>query len=59
MRGVKRLCVGPGEPADKTSVELSQPGRPFLETKWESEVSRKRREYRAPDVFNVMLWRNR
>jgi hypothetical protein len=45
VRGVKRLCVGPGESADKTNVELSPPMRPFLETKWESEVSRKRREY--------------
>jgi hypothetical protein len=45
VRGVKRLRVGPGESVDKANVELSQSGRPFLETRWESEVSRKRREY--------------
>jgi hypothetical protein len=47
VRGVKRLCVGPGESAEVANVELPQPGRPFLETKWESEVSRKRRECRV------------
>lgn len=42
VRGVKRLCVGSGELEDR--VEAQQPGRSFLETKWESEASRKRRE---------------
>jgi hypothetical protein len=59
VRGVKRLCVGPGESADNASAELPQPGRPFLETKWESEVSRKRREYSAPDVLSLMPHTNR
>lgn len=57
VRGVKRLCVGPGESAEIANVELPQPARPFLETKWESELSRKRRECRAPDAFSLILRR--
>lgn len=43
VRGVKRLCVGSGESEDL--VQTQEPGRSFLETKWESEASRKRRKY--------------
>ncbi|CEO60118.1 hypothetical protein PMG11_04758 [Penicillium brasilianum] len=57
VRGVKRLCVGPGESAEIANVEVPQPGRPFLETKWESEMSRKRRKLPdAPfDVYDESL----
>jgi hypothetical protein len=41
-RGVKRLCVDPAEADQET--ELEQRGRSFLETKWEMQASRKRRE---------------
>lgn len=43
VRGVKRLCVGSGEPEGRIQVQDS--GRSFLETKWESEVARKRRKF--------------
>lgn len=45
VRGVKRQCVGSGEM--EARVERQEPGRSFLETKWESEASRKRRKYCA------------
>jgi hypothetical protein len=41
-RGVKRLCVDPADADHET--ELEQRGRSFLETKWEMQASRKRRE---------------
>lgn len=44
VRGVKRLCVGPGESDDCADVDVPQPGRSFLETKWESAAVGKRRE---------------
>lgn len=46
VRGVKRLCVGSGQTESRADTELDteQPGRSFLETKWESGASRKRRE---------------
>ncbi|KAJ5168232.1 uncharacterized protein N7482_003826 [Penicillium canariense] len=56
-RGVKRLCVGAGESASHAESEVPQPGRSFLETKWESEASRKRRKLPdAPfDVYDESL----
>lgn len=42
VRGVKRLCVGSEQTEGR--VDTEQPGRSFLETKWESGASRKRRE---------------
>lgn len=42
-RGVKRQRMGPGDSEDVDVV----PGRSFLETKWESEAMRKRREFKA------------
>lgn len=43
-RGVKRLCIGPDGAGDDTDSAIEQRGRSFLETKWESEVMRKRRK---------------
>jgi hypothetical protein len=43
QRGVKRQCVDPTQSAD-LETEAEQRGRSFLETKWEMEASRKRRE---------------
>ena len=42
QRGVKRLCVDPANADHETEHE--QRGRSFLETKWEMQASRKRRE---------------
>lgn len=44
VRGVKRLRVGSDEEENRADVGSQQPGRSFLETRWESEASRKRRE---------------
>lgn len=47
VRGVKRLCVGSEGSTGSTNqanIELSQAAHPFLETKWDSEASRKRRK---------------
>ncbi|KAJ6189459.1 hypothetical protein N7519_004367 [Penicillium mononematosum] len=50
QRGVKRLCVDPGD-ADR-ETEAEQRGRSFLETKWEMQASRKRRK--MPEFnFNI------
>jgi hypothetical protein len=43
QRGVKRRCVDPADADQET--ELEQRGRSFLETKWEMQASRKRREF--------------
>ncbi|KAJ5814964.1 hypothetical protein N7474_006741 [Penicillium riverlandense] len=43
-RGVKRLCIGPDGAGDDTDSAIEQRGRSFLETKWESDVTRKRRK---------------
>lgn len=43
-RGVKRLRVGSDNSDDRENARFQQPGRSFLETKWESEM-RKRREF--------------
>lgn len=51
VRGVKRLCVEPGDSEDR--VLEHNPSRPFLETKWESEASRKRREL-VVDVWSLV-----
>lgn len=42
QRGVKRRCVDPSDADQET--ELEQRGRSFLETKWEMQASRKKRE---------------
>ncbi|KAJ5570115.1 uncharacterized protein N7459_009545 [Penicillium hispanicum] len=57
VRGVKRLCVGPGESENCADVEVPQPGRSFLETKWESAAVGKRRKLPdAPiDIFDESL----
>lgn len=47
VRGVKRLCVGTGESAEHADGGDEQTKPPFVETKWDSEASRKRRESRA------------
>lgn len=43
-RGVKRQRMGPGDSED---ADVVVPGRSFLETKWESEAMRKRREFNS------------
>jgi hypothetical protein len=49
LRGVKRQCLSTQRFSTKADVEKEGPetsavrGRSFLETKWESEASRKRR----------------
>lgn len=42
QRGVKRRCVDPSDAEQET--EMEQRGRSFLETKWEMQASRKKRE---------------
>ncbi|KAJ5183581.1 hypothetical protein N7492_001197 [Penicillium capsulatum] len=48
IRGVKRQCVAPGH-SEEGAGEI-QPGRSFLETKWESEGMRKKRKMRDGPV---------
>lgn len=45
VRGVKRLCVATDDVTETNNEGLSLFKTPFLETKWDSEASRKRREY--------------
>lgn len=47
VRGVKRLCVGTGESVEHADGGNGQTRPPFVETKWDSEASRKRRESHA------------
>ncbi|KAL2823885.1 hypothetical protein BDW59DRAFT_162854 [Aspergillus cavernicola] len=49
IRGIKRQCLGVQWPSteDESVETCSVRGRSFLETKWESEVSRKRRKLPA------------
>ncbi|KAJ5637934.1 hypothetical protein N7490_007813 [Penicillium lividum] len=59
-RGVKRLCVGAGEPEKRPNFQMQEPSRSFFETKWESEASQKRRK--LPDapinIFDETLQNN-
>ncbi|KAL4881968.1 hypothetical protein BJY04DRAFT_187755 [Aspergillus karnatakaensis] len=59
-RGVKRQCLV-GKHSSDDDAENSTRGRSFLETKWESEVSRKRRMYWQVDmeICDVCLLRIR
>ncbi|KAJ5679486.1 hypothetical protein N7462_007730 [Penicillium macrosclerotiorum] len=51
-RGVKRLRIESDELEDRTRPQSHRPENSFLETKWESEISWKRRK--MPDaLFNV------
>lgn len=49
LRGVKRLCFGL---ADDVAQER---GRAFLETKWDLETTKKRREFTCLRVFGFRL----
>ncbi|KAI2794797.1 hypothetical protein POX_a01398 [Penicillium oxalicum] len=44
VRGVKRLCVATDDVTETNNEGLSLFKTPFLETKWDSEASRKRRK---------------
>jgi len=52
-RGTKRLRVGSDGSDDREDIGFQHPGRSFLETKWDSEM-RKRREFGLNNVGSVL-----
>jgi hypothetical protein len=57
-RGVKRLRVGADEPEKRSSFQMQEPVRSFLETKWEPERGQKRREFWSAYMYFLEFFVN-
>lgn len=56
VRGVKRQCVAPGDSENRSAVDVHQPGLSFLETKWESDLMRKKRECQGVSIAVMFVF---
>lgn len=56
LRGVKRRCLKSGWEEKDVDTGAGAQGRSFLETKWESEVRRKRECLASTSSENGFVW---